>query len=130
LRGKRNIECKNKCKNMIDKIKLVFAILLVAAGVGGYYWLADHAMVIRILAVLAGLVAAAALMYSTAPGKQFFAFAGDAVVETRKVVWPSRKETIQTTVAVFVLVLVMALFLWVIDVGFLWMVKMLMERSA
>ncbi|MFA6178795.1 MAG: preprotein translocase subunit SecE [Candidatus Methylopumilus sp.] len=115
---------------MIDKIKLVFALLLVAAGVAGFYLLADHAMVIRILAVLAGLIAAVVLMSTTPLGKEFFAFAREAVVETRKVVWPSRKETIQTTVAVFVLVLVMAIFLWVVDVGFLWMVKMLMGRSA
>jgi len=115
---------------MIDKIKLVFALLLVAAGVAGFYLLADHAMVIRILAVLAGLIAAVVLMSTTPLGREFFAFAREAVVETRKVVWPSRKETIQTTVAVFVLVLVMAIFLWVVDVGFLWMVKMLMGRSA
>jgi len=115
---------------MIDKIKLVFALLLVAAGVAGFYWLAEHALVIRILAVLAGVVAGVVLMSTTALGKEFFAFAREAVVETRKVVWPSRKETIQTTVAVFALVLVMAIFLWVVDVGFLWMVKMLMGRSA
>ncbi|MGZ8252753.1 MAG: preprotein translocase subunit SecE [Methylophilaceae bacterium] len=115
---------------MIDKIKLVFALLLVAAGVAGFYLLADHAMVIRILAVLAGLIAAVVLMSTTPLGREFFAFAREAVVETRKVVWPSRKETIQTTVAVFALVLVMAIFLWVVDVGFLWMVKMLMGRSA
>lgn len=115
---------------MIDKIKLVFALLLVAAGVAGFYLLADHAMVIRILTVLAGLIAAVVLMSTTPLGREFFAFAREAVVETRKVVWPSRKETIQTTVAVFVLVLVMAIFLWVVDVGFLWMVKMLMGRSA
>lgn len=115
---------------MIDKIKLVFALLLVAAGVAGFYWLADHAMVVRVLAVLAGLIAAALLMYSTAEGKQFFAFAGDAVEETRKVVWPTRKETIQTTVAVFVLVIVMAAFLALVDIGFLKMVQWLMGRSA
>jgi preprotein translocase subunit SecE len=115
---------------MIDKIKLVFALLLVAAGVAGFYLLVDHALVIRILAVLAGLTAAAVLMSSTALGKEFFAFARESVAEARRVVWPSRKETIQTTIAVFVLVLVMAIFLWLVDVGFLWMVKMLMGRSA
>ena len=115
---------------MIDKIKLVFALLLVAAGVAGFYWLADHALVIRILAVLAGVAAAVVLISTTPVGQEFFAFAREAVVETRKVVWPSRKETIQTTVAVFVLVLVMAIFLWLVDVGFLWLVKLLMGRSA
>lgn len=115
---------------MIDKIKLVLALLLVAAGVAGFYLLAEQALVVRILAVLAGVGAALLVLWTSPVGKQGFAFAQEAVVETRKVVWPTRKETIQTTVAVFGLVLVMAVFLWVVDVGFLWMVKMLMERSA
>jgi len=55
---------------------------------------------------------------------------GESVAEAKRVVWPSRKETIQTTVAVFVLVLLVAIFLWVIDTGFMWLVKALMERSA
>lgn len=115
---------------MIDKIKLVISLLLVAAGVAGFYLLEDHAMVVRILAVLAGLISAAVLLSTTASGKAFFAFANDAVAEAKRVVWPSRRETIQTTIAVFVLVLVMAIFMWVVDVGFLSLVKVLMGRSA
>jgi preprotein translocase subunit SecE len=115
---------------MADKIKLVIALLLVVAGVAGFYVLADQALVVRILTVLAGVVAALVVLWTSPVGKQGFAFAQDAVVETRKVVWPTRKETIQTTAVVFALVLVMALFLWVIDIGFLWMVGMLMGRSA
>ena len=57
-------------------------------------------------------------------------FLSQVRAEGRKITWPSRKETIQTTAVVFVLVLVMAIFLWVVDIGFLWMVKMLMGRSA
>jgi preprotein translocase subunit SecE len=115
---------------MADKIKLVIALLLVAAGVAGFYVLADQALVVRILTVLAGVVAALVVLWTAPVGKQGFAFAQDAVVETRKVVWPTRKETIQTTAVVFALVVVMALFLWVVDIGFLWMVSMLMGRSA
>jgi preprotein translocase subunit SecE len=115
---------------MIDKLKLVFSLLLVAAGVAGFYLLADHALVLRILSVLAGLAAGFALFVTTPTGKEFVGFAREAVTETKKVVWPSRKETMQTTIAVFVLVVVMALFLWVVDVGFLWMVKTLMGRNA
>lgn len=115
---------------MADKIKLVIALLLVAAGVAGFYVLADQALVVRILTVLAGVVAALVVLWTSPVGKQGFAFAQDAVVETRKVVWPTRKETIQTTAVVFALVVVMALFLWVVDIGFLWMVSMLMGRSA
>jgi len=115
---------------MTEKIKLVLSLLLVAAGVAGFYLLADKALVLRILAVLAGVVAAVAVLWSTPTGQEAFAFAKEAAVESRKVVWPSRKETIQTTVAVFALVVVMAIFLWVVDLGFLWVVKMLMGRSA
>ena len=81
-------------------------------------------------AVLAGLISAAVLLSTTASGKTFFAFANDAVAEAKRVVWPSRRETIQTTIAVFVLVLVMAIFMWIVDVGFLSLVKVLMGRSA
>jgi len=115
---------------MTEKIKLVLALLLIAAGVAGFYLLADQALVLRILAVLAGVGAATAVLWTTSLGQEGFAFAREAAVETRKVVWPSRKETIQTTVAVFVMVLVMAIFLWIVDVGFLWMVQKLLGRGA
>ena len=115
---------------MTDKIKLVIALLLVAAGVAGFYVLADQALVVRILTVLAGIVAAMVVLWTSSTGQQGFTFAREAVIETRKVVWPTRRETIQTTAAVFALVVVMALFLWVVDIGFLWMVRMLMGRSA
>ena len=115
---------------MTEKIKLVLALLLVAAGIAGFYLLAERVLVLRILAVLAGVALAAAVLWTTRIGQSGLAFAREAAAETRRVVWPSRKETIQTTAVVFVLVLVMAIFLWVVDIGFLWMVKMLMGRSA
>lgn len=115
---------------MINKIKLVFALLLVAAGVAGFYFLAEHAMVLRVLAVLAGVVVAVAVLWSTPQGRTALGFAREAAAETRKVVWPTRKETIQTTVAVFALVVVVAIFLWIVDMGFLWMVEKILGRGA
>jgi preprotein translocase subunit SecE len=115
---------------MINKIKLVLALLLVAAGVAGFYFLAEHALVVRILAVLAGIAAAVAVLWTTPEGRAALSFAREAAAETRKVVWPTRKETIQTTVAVFALVVVVAIFLWIVDLGFLWMVEKLLGRSA
>ena len=109
---------------MLDKIKLLIAVLLVIAGVAGFYVLPDLPALVRVLMVLGGLVAAAVVMYFTAPGKAFFAFAGEARDETRKVVWPTRKETIQTTAIVLVFVFVMALFLWIVDSILLWLVGM------
>ena len=105
---------------MIDKIKLVVAVLLVAAGVWGYYWLADSALVLRILAVIAGVLAGAAVAWFSAPGRQFGLFAAESVGEVKKVVWPTRKETMQTTAAVFAFVVVMAVFLWISDKTLEW----------
>lgn len=115
---------------MVDKIKLVLSMLLVAAGVAGFYLLADKALVIRILAVIAGVVAAAVLFRTTPLGQQSFGFFGDSIAEAKRVVWPTRKETVQTTLIVFVLVVVVAAFLAVVDIGFSHMIQWLLGRSA
>ena len=115
---------------MIDKVKLVLSVLLVAAGIAGFYLLADKALVVRILVFLAGLAAAVALFRTTPAGQNALTFTGEAIAEAKRVVWPTRKETIQTTIAVFVLVMIMAAFLAVVDVGFAYMVQWLMGRSA
>ena len=100
---------------MADKLKFTLALLLLAAGVAGFYLLGDKPMILRVLSVLAGLRAGAAVAWYTAPGQRFFDFSQEAVVETKKVVWPSRKETMQTTGIVFAFVLVMAIVLWLTD---------------
>jgi len=99
----------------VEKIKVAIAVLLPIAGIAGFYFLADSAMVLRVASVLAGIVAGAAVGWTTEPGKQFFVFAEEAVVETKKVVWPTRKESLQTAGAVFAFVAAMAVFLWITD---------------
>jgi preprotein translocase subunit SecE len=115
---------------MVNKIKLLVAGLLLIAGIAGFYLLGDKPTVVRILAVLAGLGASIAVLWTTPVGQQSLGFIGEAVVEARKVVWPTRKETIQTTLVVFALVVVMAAFLAVVDIGFAFMVQKLMGRGA
>ena len=105
---------------MADKLKFMLALLLLAAGVTGFYLLGEQPMILRVLSVLAGLGAGIAVAWFTAPGRRFFDFAQEAVVETKKVVWPSRKETMQTTGIVFAFVLVMAIVLWVTDKSLEW----------
>src|SRR5499427_9771835 len=100
---------------MADKIKAAIAVLLVIAGMAGFYFLSESPMVLRVASVRAGLAAGAAVGWTTAPGKVFFVFAQEAVVETKKGVWPTRKESFQTAAAVFGFVIVMAVFLWVTD---------------
>ena len=98
-----------------DIAMLTVAAACVVAGLVGYYWLADSALILRILAVLGGAAAGVAVAAFSAPGRQFAVFAGEAIAEVKKVVWPTRKETIQTTAAVFAFVVAMAIFLWLTD---------------
>ena len=100
---------------MADKVKIVVALALLAAGVAGFYYLAESAMFYRVLALLAGILTGCAVAWFTQPGREFFAFAKDAWAETKKVVWPTREETLKMTGLVFGFVLVMAFFLWVTD---------------
>jgi preprotein translocase subunit SecE len=114
---------------MADKIKLLVAFLLVVAGIAAYYALHESATVVRVLAILLALALAGGLAFTTASGKQFFAFAKDSVAEAKRVVWPSRKETMQTTGVVIVFAITMALFLWAVDASLMMVVNKLMGRA-
>ena len=105
---------------MADKIKIALAALLVVAGLAGFYYFADFPAIARVGSVMAGLAAASVVFWMTEPGKQFYVYAQESVTETKKVVWPTRKETLQTTGIVFVFVVVMALFLWLTDKTLEW----------
>ncbi|MBI5008036.1 MAG: preprotein translocase subunit SecE [Nitrosomonadales bacterium] len=114
---------------MADKIKLLVAILLVAAGVAGFYVLRDSALVLRVLSVLFGVMLAAGMFWMTASGKTFFGFTRDSVAEAKRVVWPTRKETMQTTGVVILFAIVMALFLWAVDASLLLIINKMMGRG-
>jgi preprotein translocase subunit SecE len=105
---------------MADKIKFALALSLLAAGVAGFYLLAEQAMFLRVLAVAAGVGLCAAVAWRTEPGRRFFGFSREAKDEVRKVVWPTQKETLQMTGLVFAFVVVMAIFLLTIDKGLEW----------
>jgi preprotein translocase subunit SecE len=105
---------------MADKLKFVAALLLVVAGIAGFYILSEQALVLRVLSVLLGLAAGVAVAWFTEPGQQFVVLARESVVEAKKVVWPTRKETMQTTGIVFAFVLAMAVMLWITDKSLEW----------
>lgn len=115
---------------MADKIKLVIAVLLLIAGLAGFYLLGDKPLVVRILIVLGGVVAAGVTAGFTQSGRQFLGFAKESVDEAKRVVWPTRKEAMQTTGIVFVFVLVMALFIFGVDTLLATIVKTLTTRGA
>ena len=98
-----------------DKIKVALAVCAVIAGVVGFYLLADKSTPIRAGVLVAGLVLAVLFLWTSMQGRDFINFAKEAVRETKKVVWPTRKEAMQITAVVFGFVLIMALFLWGTD---------------
>jgi preprotein translocase subunit SecE len=103
-----------------DKAKLAVAALLVAGGVAAFYLLGKSDLWLRVAALLGLIAAAVGTFFTSEPGRQLIAFGRDAVKETRKVVWPTRKEAMQMTGYVFAFVFVMALFLWLTDKSLEW----------
>ena len=114
---------------MLDKIKLVVAFLAVVAGIAGFYYLHESAAVLKLASVLVGLLLAAGVAWTSEPGKRFFAFGKDSVAEAKRVVWPTRKETLQTTAVVIVFAVTMALFLWAVDASLMIVVNKMMGRG-
>ncbi len=103
-----------------DKAKLAAAAVLLVGGVVAYYLLGKQDLWVRVLALLVLLAAAVAMFFTSETGKQLIAFGRDAVKETKKVVWPTRKESLQMTGYVFAFVVVMALFLFLTDKTLEW----------
>ena len=103
-----------------DKAKLAGAAVLLVGAVAVFYLLAKQDLWLRVLALLGLMAAAVALYFTSESGKQLIAFGRDAVRETKKVVWPTRKEATQVTLYVFAFVVVMALFLWLTDKTLEW----------
>jgi preprotein translocase subunit SecE len=114
---------------MADKIKLLLAFLLVIAGIAGFYYLSESAAVLQFASVLIGLILGAAVALTSEPGKRFFAFGKESNAESKRVVWPTRKETMQSTGVVILFAVTMALFLWAVDSGLMLAVNQLMGRG-
>jgi preprotein translocase subunit SecE len=110
-----------------DLVKYALALLLVAAGLFAFYWFnGQWPTVVRVLSVIAGLVAGGAVFMTTAKGAQTREFLGESRFELRKVVWPTRQEAMRTTWVVIVAVILMSLMLAGFDVVIQWGVKALL----
>jgi preprotein translocase subunit SecE len=103
-----------------EKIRLALVAALVIAGLAAYYLLSAQGVWVQWGGLLVGVVAAVVVFFTAESGRQLLAFGRDAVRETKKVVWPERKEALQITLYVFAFVVVMALFLWLTDKTLEW----------
>jgi preprotein translocase subunit SecE len=99
----------------LDTVKLAAAVAILVGGIAGFYLLANLPLVVRWLIVLASVGAGIFVALQSAQGREFWQFVQGSRVELRKVVWPTRQETLQTTLVVFVAVLAMGIFFWVLD---------------
>ena len=110
----------------IDTFKLMTAVLVLIAGVVGFYYFEDESQLLRVLGMLAVAVLAFFIAASSDPGRRGLGFVKDARVEVRKVVWPTRQETLQTTIAVLFMVILVAIMLWLFDMFLGWSVSKLL----
>lgn len=115
---------------MADNIKLIVALVLAVAAVAGFYVFADQSLLIRVIGLLVVVGVALAIVYQTEVGRNFWGYAVASRNEVRKVVWPSRQETTQTTLMVVAMVTVMAILLWIIDWFLAQGVQMLTSTGA
>ena len=102
---------------MKDKIQITVAALLAIAGLAAFYLLSDKPMFARVGAMFGGFIIACVVGWFTEPGRDFVQYTKESIDEAKKVVWPTRKETMQSTGMIFVFVFVMAMFLWAVDWG-------------
>jgi len=109
-----------------DTAKLMVALLALIAGMVGFYYFADESQLLRVIGLLAVVTTAFFIVSTTEIGRRSLGFARDARVEVRKVVWPTRTETTQTTIAVLIMVFLVAIMLWLFDMALGWGVRSLL----
>ena len=120
------IQTESSESGVLDIIKLALAAATLVGGLYGYYYYEnDVALPLRVLMVLGGTGVGIAIAMTSTQGRRLWHFIQGSRVEIRKVVWPTRQETTQTAIAVFVFTLILALFFWALDSGLLWLTRKL-----
>ena len=124
-----NAETENT-RSGLDTALLFLALGVLAASITGFYYFQDQANdLVRVAGMLAGGVVAVVIAMQTAMGRTVWGYIQGSRVEMRRVVWPTRKETLQTTLMIMVVVLILAIFLWLLDMGLLAGMKLLTGRG-
>ncbi|MGB5472000.1 MAG: preprotein translocase subunit SecE [Gammaproteobacteria bacterium] len=113
-----------------DGLKLTLAVLLLAGGIGAFYYFEDQLLVVRVLGLLAVAGVAVFIAAQSSMGRGVLGFVTGAQSEVRRVVWPTRAETVQTTLAVLFIVLLVGIALWLLDMVLLWAIKLLTGQGG
>jgi preprotein translocase subunit SecE len=114
----------------LDTIKLGLALLIAIAALVGFYFFADQSLLYRVLGLLAAAGVSVAIALQTEKGRHTWGYFQDAQIEVRKVVWPTRQETVQTTLIVIIMVVLVAIILWLLDMFLGWSIGSLMGHGG
>ncbi|MGH8604740.1 MAG: preprotein translocase subunit SecE [Gammaproteobacteria bacterium] len=114
----------------LDPVKLIAALVIITAAVGAFYYYAEQPLLYRALGIVIAGAVSVTIVLQTERGRGFIDYFQEALVEVRKVFWPSRQETVRTTLAVLAMVLVVALFLWLLDSFLGWIMRLVTGVGA
>lgn len=112
-------------ENKLDLLKWISVMFLVGSGLVGFYYFEGHSLLIRVVSLLTLLSIAAWIATRTEKGRLALDFFRESHLEVRKVVWPTREETLQMTGIVVLLVIVLSIFIWILDGILMWLVRLL-----
>lgn len=105
---------------MLDTVKLVLAVAVLISGIAAYYVYENESLLLRVAGVLVAFGIGAAIAFQSAQGHALWSFIQSSRGEIRKVIWPTRQETLQTTLTVMVFALLLGIFFWLLDLFLLW----------
>jgi preprotein translocase subunit SecE len=109
----------------VEKVKLFTSVIPIAVALGAFYHYSEESLLLRVIGLLVAVGVSIVIALQSEAGRTAFAFVREARTEVRKVVWPTRKETVQTTLFVMVAVVIMGLILWLLDMFLAWAVRFL-----
>lgn len=118
-------ETAEQTNSGMDTVKLGLAAVIVAIGFYGFYQFAEQPLLYRVLGILLLVIIAAGIALTTTKGRALTSFMQAARTEVRKMVWPTRAETLQTTAVILAVVILVGLFLWLLDTFLGWIMKMI-----
>ncbi|MDD4915021.1 MAG: preprotein translocase subunit SecE [Methylococcales bacterium] len=116
--------------SIIDIVKLVLSPIFVIAGVAAFYYFSDIQLLYRVLVLIAVVSLAIGVCFTTARGRSVWGFMLESRQEFHRVVWPTREETIRTTLLVFAMVVLVAFVLWLLDTFLFWGIQLLMSLGV
>ncbi|WAR44327.1 preprotein translocase subunit SecE [Methylomonas rapida] len=115
--------------SVADIVKLVICPVLITAGVVAFYHFSDLMLLYRVLGLVIIVALSVGICFTTARGRAVWQFIGESKQEMRRVVWPTKDETVRTTLLVFTMVFVVGLILWLLDMFLFWAVQLLMNQG-